>query len=140
MERRSDTACPAHLPRTWNATDGSQEPGRPSSGRAETLVVVDVHVLHGPRWSLFEEEGHRETTETFGQRSATAHRARIVSELPDVIVLDGWQFLHVANLAPGTVGIPVVIRSAGRQTVLEMSGQLAALDVEVVLEPFDITA
>jgi CheY-like chemotaxis protein len=106
------------------------------------LVIDDVPEILELMQELLEEENFRVSTP-----SATLPDLDEIKALdPGLIILDyfrpgqvaGWSLLQTLKLDPETCAIPVVLCTAAARDVKARGCQLAAMDIAVVLKPFDI--
>ena len=112
-----------------------------ADGRAHILVMNDVQEILDLLRDRLEAEGYRISTSLY-----VLHLDRIKHLKPDLIVLGlmfegrdkGSQLLPLSRLDRDLCRIPVILCTAAVRTVREMEGHLAAQNVGVVLEPFDI--
>lgn len=102
----------------------------------DSKEVLDIFRL------LLEEEGYRVTT----MRYAFKDMAEIRLMKPDLVILDymwaeedsGWAMLQMLKLDRTTGSIPIILCTGAKKQVDELDGQLATMNVTVVLKPFDI--
>jgi CheY-like chemotaxis protein len=115
-----------------------------STGR-HILVINDTPAIIELFTLLLEEEGYRVSTDLFTAEMGVM-LARVKADRPELIVLDfiilderrGWQFLELLKLDPATRDIPVIVCTAAVKMVEELQTHLQAMEVRVVLKPFDI--
>jgi len=104
----------------------------------DSLEVLEIFRL------LLEEEGYRVTT----MRYAFKEMAAIRLMKPDLVILDymwaeedsGWAMLQMLKLDRTTGAIPIILCTGAKKQVEELDGQLASMNVTVVLKPFNIDA
>ena len=110
--------------------------------RPHVLVLDEEPVIAELMRELLEDEGFRVST-----RSETLPNPDEIRGLqPSLIVLDylrpgqttGWPQLQRLRLDRNTCAIPVVLCTAATCQVKALESDLAALNVAVVLKPFDI--
>jgi DNA-binding response OmpR family regulator len=110
--------------------------------RPHVLVIDYEPAIAELMRELLEEEGFRVSTRS----DAFPDPDEIRGLQPSLIVLDylrpgqstGWPLLLRLRLDRDTCVIPVVLCTGATSQVKALGGDLAALDVAVVLKPFDI--
>lgn len=115
-----------------------------TSTQRHILAINDSHEVLEIFRLLLEEEGYRVTT----MRYAFKEMAEIRLMKPDLIILDymwaeedsGWAMLQMLKLDRTTGAIPIILCTGAKKQVEELDGQLATMNVTVVLKPFDIDA
>jgi len=112
--------------------------------RPHVLLIDDVPEIVELMQELLEEENFRVST-----HSDTLPGLDEIKALdPGLIILDyfrpgqsaGWSLLQTLKLDPETCTIPIVLCTAAARDVAARGCQLQAMDVAVVLKPFDIDA
>jgi CheY-like chemotaxis protein len=105
----------------------------------DTIAILELFT------ALLEDEGYRVTTDGFTIEMAEL-LSRVKADRPDLVVLDfliqdegkGWQFLQMLKMDRETRAIPVVVCTAAMKLVEDLQAHLDAMNVGVVLKPFDI--
>jgi CheY-like chemotaxis protein len=113
-------------------------------GRPHVLLVDGVPEIVELMQELLEEENFRISTHPY----ALPDLDEIKVLDPGLIILDyfrpgeaaGWSLLQTLKLDPQTCAIPIVLCTAAARDVKARGCQLEAMDVAVVLKPFDIDA
>jgi two-component system response regulator AtoC/two-component system response regulator FlrC len=114
-------------------------------GPKHILVVNDDEAILGLFQELLGDEGYKVTLDKFGRK--TTELLQTMRELqPDLVIMDfiighedsGWQLLQVAKMDRDTRGIPVIVCTGAVRQITELSEHLDAMNVHVVLKPFDI--
>lgn len=109
------------------------------------LVVNDDPAILTLFQELLEEEGYTVTLDKFGRQ--TGELLEVIRTLkPDLVIMDfiighedsGWQLLQAAKMDRETRNIPVIVCTGAIRQVTELSQHLDAMDVHVVIKPFDI--
>ncbi len=117
-----------------------------SDHKKHIFVINDEPTLLVVFRELLEDEGFRVSLETFNHVQLERQYRRILDEKPDLIVLDfliggemlGWQLLQMLRMRRETAKVPIVVCTAAKKTVDELSDHLTRMAVGVVLKPFDI--
>jgi CheY-like chemotaxis protein len=105
----------------------------------DTIAILELFT------ALLEDEGYRVTTDAFSIEMVEL-LSRVKADRPDLLVLDfliqdegkGWQFLQMLRMDRETRDIPVVVCTAAVKLVEDLQAHLDAMDVGLVLKPFDI--
>jgi CheY-like chemotaxis protein len=113
-------------------------------GRRHVLLIDDVPEILKLMQELLEEENFRVSTPS----DALPNLDEIKALDPGLIILDyfrpgqaaGWSLLQTLKLDPETCAIPIVLCTAAARDVKARGCQLKAMDIAVVLKPFDIDA
>jgi CheY-like chemotaxis protein len=109
------------------------------------LVVNDDPAILTLFQDLLGEEGYTVTLDKFGRQ--TGDLLETVRTLkPDLVIMDfiighedsGWQLLQAAKMDRETRSIPVIVCTGAVRQVTELSQHLDAMQVHVVIKPFDI--
>jgi CheY-like chemotaxis protein len=108
------------------------------------LLIDDVPEIVELMQELLEEENFRVSTPS----DMLPGLDEIKALDPGLIILDyfrpgqtaGWSLLQTLKVDPETCAIPVVLCTAATRDVEARGCQLQAMDVAVVLKPFDIDA
>jgi CheY-like chemotaxis protein len=109
------------------------------------LVINDDPAILTLFQDLLGDEGYTVTLDKFGRQ--TGELLEVIRTLqPDLVIMDfiighensGWQLLQAAKMDRETRDIPVVVCTGAIRQVTELSQHLDALDVHVVIKPFDI--
>jgi CheY-like chemotaxis protein len=109
------------------------------------LVVNDDPAILSLFQELLEEEGYTVTLDKFGRQTGELLEAIRVMK-PDLVIMDfiighedsGWQLLQAAKMDRETRDIPVIVCTGAVRQVTDLSQHLDAMQVHVVLKPFDI--
>jgi CheY-like chemotaxis protein len=113
------------------------EPQRP-----HVLVIDDMPAILELMRDLLEGEGFQVSTESDSPSDADEIKALS----PSLIILDyfrpgrttSWSPLQTLKRDPHTCAIPIVLCTAAARDVEALAFEIAAMDVTVVLKPFDI--
>lgn len=114
-------------------TDGSQP---------HILAINDSQEILDLIRELLEEEGYRVTTRT----AALPTPDEIAALQPDVVILDyiwetrdsGWRLLLLLRDDPRTSDLPLILCTGAIQQLEPVRDELPAMNVTLVLKPFDI--
>ena len=106
------------------------------------LVVNDTQEILELFKDILVDEGYEVTLRSFAIRELDELR----KAQPDLIILDylmngedaGWQTLQKLKMTTDLCDIPIVVCTAASNHVKEMEGHLKAMNVTVVLKPFNI--
>jgi two-component system, OmpR family, response regulator len=109
------------------------------------LVVNDDPAVLELFEDLLGEEGYRVTLDRFGRQTSEIMETLRTIE-PDLVIMDfivggeasGWQLLQAAQMDRATRDIPTIVCTAAVRQITELSDHLDAMDVHVVVKPFDI--
>lgn len=111
-----------------------------ASTAAHLLVAEDDADIRALYQELFTEEGYRVS---LCERLPDA--AEIQRFAPDLVILDFFdsgasalELIRAIRADTTTAGLPLVVCSAALPQVREAKSELAALDVVVMLKPFDL--
>lgn len=106
-------------------------------------VINDTEEILDLFDDIISSMGHRVVRYTYAPRDGDE-----IAELgPDLVVVDfvlggreylGWQLLQKLRMRRETENIPLIACTAAVREVREMEGQLAKLNISVVLKPFRI--
>jgi CheY-like chemotaxis protein len=110
--------------------------------RCHVHVIDDAPTILDLMRELLEEEGLQVSTRC----GAPSDLSEIKALKPSLIILDclrpgqaaGWSLLQTLKLDRDTCAIPIVLCTAAARRVKALECDLAALNVAVVLKPFDI--
>jgi CheY-like chemotaxis protein len=107
--------------------------------RRRILVIEDDGDTREVMTAALEAAGYAvtATAEAFGNIKKLA---------PDLVILDlflhgeahGWEQLDILTLDPKTRGIPVILCTAGRNSLEAHRPKLLAMDLHVLEKPFDL--
>jgi two-component system response regulator AtoC/two-component system response regulator FlrC len=109
------------------------------------LVVNDDEAILGLFQELLGDEGYKVTLDKFARK--TSELLQSIRELePDLVIMDfiighedsGWQLLQAAKMDRDTRDIPIIVCTGAVRQITELSEHLDAMDVHVVIKPFDI--
>jgi CheY-like chemotaxis protein len=116
---------------------------RSVDGRQRHILAInnDPAVL-GLFRDLLEDAGYRASTQNYVDRDL----AQIKRLRPDLIVLDymwatedaSWSLLQMLRMDPATTRIPIILCTGAVREVEALADHLLAMDVTVVLKPFNI--
>ncbi len=106
------------------------------------LVVNDTQEILELFEDILVDEGYEVTLFSYAIRELDEVR----KAQPDLIILDylmngedaGWQTLQKLKMTTDLCDIPIVVCTAASNRVKEMEGHLKAMNVTVVLKPFNI--
>jgi len=110
------------------------------------FVINDEPAILALFQEILEEEGYRVSLDTFGRVGVREQFERIAEVQPDLVVLDfliggepmGWQLIQALKMRRTTDTIPIVACTAAVTVVKELHSHLSAMNVGVVIKPFDI--
>ncbi|HET7091823.1 MAG TPA: response regulator [Thermomicrobiales bacterium] len=118
-------------------------PARSPDGHQRRILAInnDAMVL-GLFRDLLEDEGYRVTTQTYIDKDLGA----LAQAAPDLVILDymwaeednGWSYLQMLRMDPGTAAIPIVLCTGAVREVEALASHLQDMGVRVVLKPFNI--
>lgn len=119
----------------------SQPPVTPK----HVLAINDDSAILQLFEDILSEEGYRVSLDSFSRQNEDIH-THIRDLKPDVILMDfvigqenkGWQLLQLTQMDRTIKHIPVVICTGAVRQVEELSSHLEALNIGVVIKPFDI--
>jgi CheY-like chemotaxis protein len=107
---------------------------------AHLLIAEDDPAVRDLYHDLFTEEGYR--VSLFARLPAVAEVQRLS---PDLVILDFFdsgasalELIRAVRSDTATASLPVVVCSASPAEIREIEPELAALDVAIVLKPFDL--
>lgn len=107
---------------------------------AHLLIAEDDPAIRELYQELFAEEGYRVSL-----LDGLPHVAEVQHLTPDLLILDFFdsgasalELIRALRSATVTADLPVVVCSASPPEIREIEPELAALDVEIVLKPFDL--
>ena len=116
-----------------------------NSDSKHILVVNDDPAILTLFQDLLAEEGYTVTLDKFGRQTGELLQS-IRTLKPDLVIMDfiighedsGWQLLQAAKMDRDTRDIPVIVCTGAIRQVTELSQHLDAMQVHVVIKPFDI--
>jgi CheY-like chemotaxis protein len=105
-------------------------------------VIDDAPAILDLMREVLEEEGFQFST----RRGPPSDQSEIKALQPSLIILDclrpgqaaGWSLLQTLKLDRDTSAIPIVLCTAAARQIKALEGNLATMNVAVVLKPFDI--
>jgi CheY-like chemotaxis protein len=117
----------------------------PSREQKHILVVNDDPAILTLFQDLLGEEGYKVTLDKFARQTGELLET-IRSVRPDLVILDfiiggeasGWQLLQAAKMDRETRDVAVIVCTGAVRQVTELSEHLDAMNVHVVIKPFDI--
>ena len=120
----------------------SLSPPSPDGHRPHILAINNDPAVLALFRDLLEEAGYQASTQNYVDRDL----AQIKALEPDLIVLDymwanedaSWSLLQMLRMDPATTAIPIILCTGAVHEVKALEQHLIAMDVMVVLKPFNI--